>query len=195
MHSASDNGFVYQDAYQPARRRSGGCVALFTTVFNDTTTAENQLDTIRQRAQNQIQHSPPTFKAGKTTTEHKMKLADKLRSIWKDEDIWSKDYDNMCMQCVEHAVLCLHAATPHFESYIDSPKSALLILTRQLMHEQIYYLTDGSWIFFKTDTEIYTCTHIEDQGLKLSEVWLDDSAPSMIIVKHLPKYKQQRSNK
>jgi hypothetical protein len=113
-----------------------------------------------------------------------MKLADKLRLIWKDEDIWSDDFDKMCMACVEHAVLCLHDATPHFEPYTDSPK-----------HERIYYLTDGSWIFFKTDTEIYTCTYIEDQGLKLSEIWLDDSAPSMIIVKHLPKYKQQRSNK
>ena len=126
-------------------------MALLTTIFNDTTAAKNQLDTIRQRSQTEIQHSSPTSEAGKTTTEQQMKLADKLRSIWKDEDIWSDDFDEMCMGCVQHAVLCLHDATPKFKPYKNCP-----------LHERIYYLTDGSWIFFKTDTEIYTCTDIED---------------------------------
>lgn len=159
-------------------------MALFTAVLDDTAAAKNQLDTIHQIKQHELQHRPPTFEAGKTTTEQTMKLADKLRSIWKDEDIWSDDFDKMCMECVEHAVLCLHAATPHFEPYTDSPK-----------HEQIYYLTDGSWIFFKTDTVVYTCTHVEEQGLQLTLIELDDRAPSVIIVEHLPKYKQQQRSK
>ena len=47
-------------------------MALLAPVSHDPTTAKNQLDTIRQRPQNIIQHSPPTSKAGKTTTEQTM---------------------------------------------------------------------------------------------------------------------------
>jgi len=36
-----DNGFIYQDAYQPPRRRSGGCVALFKTVLDAIAAAKN----------------------------------------------------------------------------------------------------------------------------------------------------------
>ena len=72
MLSVFDNGSIYQNADQPSRRGSGGCVALFTTVLNAFKTTKDQLDKIRQRAQTIIQHSPPPFKDGKTTTRQKM---------------------------------------------------------------------------------------------------------------------------
>ena len=56
MRSALSNGLVYQDADQPSRRGSGGCMALLTLLLDATQTTKDQLDSIRKREQTFIQH-------------------------------------------------------------------------------------------------------------------------------------------
>ena len=56
MHSALSNGLVYQDADQPSRRGSGGCMALLTLLLDATQTTKDQLDSIRKKEQTFIQH-------------------------------------------------------------------------------------------------------------------------------------------
>ncbi len=104
-----------------------------------------------------------------------MKLADKIKSKYPHQNYCDDVYDEVWAESVEHSILCLYDADPAFRPYVDTNR-----------HEAIFYLTDGSWIFFnKEDKDIYTCTHLEEQGLELKFIELDDRAPSVIIVDRL----------
>tara|TARA_R100000005_G_C4931959_1_gene160512 strand:- start:166 stop:507 length:342 start_codon:yes stop_codon:yes gene_type:complete len=113
-----------------------------------------------------------------------MKLADKIKSKYPHQNYCDDVYDEVYRESIEHSILCLYDADPAFHPFVDTDR-----------HEAIFYLTDGSWIFFKGDKDIYTCTHLEEQGLELTFIKLDDRAPSVIIVDRLPKYKQQQRSK
>jgi len=69
MLNGCNSGSLYQDADQPPRRRSGGCLALLKTILDVAEKTKDQLDKIRKREQTFIQYSPSTSETGKTTTE------------------------------------------------------------------------------------------------------------------------------
>lgn len=107
-----------------------------------------------------------------------MTLADKLKAMWTDNEVWSDEYETMYGECVDNAALCLYdCSVSHYKPFPQ----------QWFQCESVFLLLDGSWILFKTVSDITTCTELTEQGFVMHSIELNDGQPSYISVENIRK--------